>query len=58
MMDMDPGSSGSGSSSQEKRWPRPPAPSLNPLTDSVVFQQIDIDSYIGDPIQGDVYNSI
>ena len=38
--------------SQEKRWKRPPPPSLNPLIDTIVFQQLDIGSYVGEPMQG------
>ena len=38
--------------SQEKHWKRPPPPSLNPLTDTIVFQQLDIESYVGEPMQG------
>ena len=30
-----------------KRWCRPPRSQIDPKTDSIVFQQIDIDSYIG-----------
>lgn len=29
------------------RWRRPPAPALNPSTDTLVFQQIDLDHYLG-----------
>lgn len=29
------------------RWRRPPAPALNPSTDTLVFQQIDLDYYLG-----------
>lgn len=29
------------------RWRRPPAPALNPSTDTLVFQQIDLDYYSG-----------
>ncbi|KAG6450054.1 DNA polymerase delta catalytic subunit [Manduca sexta] len=34
------------------KWSRPPAPALDPRKDSLVFQQIDIDNYNGQPIQG------
>lgn len=56
-MDVDQNGSDGGkviSSSQEKRWSRPSVPSINPSTDSIVFQQIDIDSYSGQPLEGNV----
>ena len=28
-------------------WPRPPVPSLNPSTDKIVFQQLELDHYVG-----------
>ena len=34
------------------RWTRPPPPSIDPAVDSITFQQIDIDHYLGDPIPG------
>ncbi|KAK2581604.1 hypothetical protein KPH14_002110 [Odynerus spinipes] len=34
------------------RWSRPPPPDLNPQTDILTFQQIDIDHYIGQPLPG------
>ncbi|ROT70834.1 DNA polymerase delta catalytic subunit isoform X2 [Penaeus vannamei] len=33
-------------------WGRPPFPSVNPATENLVFQQIDIDHYIGPPCEG------
>ncbi|KAK4320604.1 hypothetical protein Pmani_008540 [Petrolisthes manimaculis] len=33
----------------ESRWSRPPLPSLDPHTQSLTFQQIEIDHYIGEP---------
>lgn len=41
-----------GCNSQEAHWPRLPPPDLNPLSDPVVFQQFDIDSYTGEPLPG------
>ncbi|XP_066276800.1 DNA polymerase delta catalytic subunit-like [Branchiostoma lanceolatum] len=35
-----------------KKWVRPPPPSLNARTDSISFQQIDLDHYIGAPMDG------
>jgi DNA polymerase delta subunit 1 len=34
------------------KWARPDAPHLNPATDSITFQQIEIDHYIGPPMAG------
>ncbi|KOB68271.1 DNA polymerase [Operophtera brumata] len=34
------------------KWSRPPPPALNPKKDSLVFQQLDIDHYNGQPVQG------
>lgn len=34
------------------KWSRPPPPALNPKKDSLVFQQLDIDHYNGQPMQG------
>lgn len=39
-------------SPQQQRWKRCPAPFLNPDVDSVIFQQIDIDSYTSEPVRG------
>ena len=38
--------------SQRKKWRRPPPPHINPRTDSITFQQIEIDHYMGNPIPG------
>ncbi|KAI9201944.1 DNA polymerase family B-domain-containing protein [Polychytrium aggregatum] len=35
------------SASYEDLWPRPALPSANPKSDSIVFQQIEVDDYIG-----------
>lgn len=35
-----------------KRWKRPAPPELKPSEDTLVFQQIDIDHYIGKPYPG------
>lgn len=29
------------------KWPRPVAPKINPFTESLVFQQLEVDNYIG-----------
>ncbi|KAM4531546.1 DNA polymerase delta catalytic subunit [Odontesthes bonariensis] len=34
------------------RWRRPAAPSLNPSSDTLVFQQIDLDYYLGPSVAG------
>ncbi|XP_076121687.1 DNA polymerase delta catalytic subunit [Alosa pseudoharengus] len=34
------------------RWPRPTAPPLNQYTQSLVFQQIDLDYYLDSPVAG------
>jgi DNA polymerase delta subunit 1 len=34
------------------KWARPDLPSINPKTDAVVFQQIDVDHYTGVPMAG------
>ena len=36
----------------ESRWSRPPVPPINPQLDLIIFQQIDIDSYISNPVRG------
>lgn len=28
-------------------WPRPPVPNFNPSTDNIVFQQLELDYYVG-----------
>ena len=38
--------------SQTKKWKRPPPPDIDSRTDSVIFQQIEIDHYMGNPIPG------
>ncbi|GFS36946.1 cAMP-dependent protein kinase catalytic subunit 1 [Trichonephila inaurata madagascariensis] len=40
------------SQSANAKWARPPPAEINPSTDSVVFQQLDIDYYIGQPVPG------
>ncbi|XP_078587905.1 DNA polymerase delta catalytic subunit-like [Branchiostoma floridae x Branchiostoma japonicum] len=40
------------SATTRKKWVRPPPPNLNPRTDSISFQQIDLDHYIGAPMDG------
>lgn len=34
------------------KWSRPDPPKLNPQTDALIFQQIDIEHYIGQPLSG------
>ncbi|KAI8435154.1 hypothetical protein MSG28_003528 [Choristoneura fumiferana] len=34
------------------KWSRPPPPAMNPKMDKLVFQQLDIDHYNGQPISG------
>ncbi|XP_074639008.1 DNA polymerase delta catalytic subunit-like [Acropora palmata] len=33
-------------------WPRPPVPNLNPSTDKIVFQQLELDHYVGKHLDG------
>lgn len=44
--------SSQGGSQQRHKWRRPPLPNLDPSSDAIIFQQIDIDHYVGDPIPG------
>ncbi len=37
---------------QRRKWQRPAPPDINPHTDTVTFQQIDIDHYIGTAVAG------
>ncbi|CAL1283637.1 unnamed protein product [Larinioides sclopetarius] len=39
-------------SSANIKWTRPPPPEINPNSDSITFQQLDIDFYIGQPVPG------
>jgi DNA polymerase delta subunit 1 len=34
------------------KWARPDLPPINPKTDAVIFQQIDVDHYTGSPMGG------
>lgn len=45
---------GDGPENQQtsQKWARPDLPSLNPKIDAVVFQQMDVDNYIGQPMAG------
>ncbi|XP_049801348.1 DNA polymerase delta catalytic subunit isoform X1 [Schistocerca nitens] len=36
----------------DMKWSRPPPPQLDPSTDTIEFQQIDIDHYTGKPLTG------
>jgi DNA polymerase delta subunit 1 len=42
----------SGSATCSSRWCRPDPPLLSSAHDEVIFQQIDIDHYVGDPVEG------
>lgn len=35
-----------------QEWLRPPPPAINPTTDTISFQQIDIDHYVAPPLAG------
>ncbi|XP_014678867.1 PREDICTED: DNA polymerase delta catalytic subunit-like [Priapulus caudatus] len=43
---------GPGTTSSCARWSRPPLPLLDPTRHSLTFQQIDLDHYIGDHMEG------
>lgn len=34
------------------KWDRPPAPPLSPAKQSLIFQQLELDSYVGNPMHG------
>ena len=34
------------------KWDRPPAAPLTPARESLIFQQIELDSYVGNPMPG------
>lgn len=40
------------------KWSRPEPPKLDPQTDALIFQQIDIENYIGQPLSGIEMNII
>nr|XP_054761921.1 DNA polymerase delta catalytic subunit-like [Lytechinus pictus]XP_054761922.1 DNA polymerase delta catalytic subunit-like [Lytechinus pictus] len=40
------------STCRHPKWPRPPLAPIDPAKDSIVFQQIDLEHYIGSHIQG------
>lgn len=54
LMETDAPAVGDGPENQQtsRKWARPNLPSINPKTDAVVFQQIDVDHYIGQPMAG------
>lgn len=43
---------GLSSSSQESRWKRPPVKIIQEEKDAIIFQQIDLDHYLGQPLEG------
>jgi len=45
---------GEGPENQQtcEKWSRPDPPDFNSFTDSLIFQQIDIDHYVGEPLPG------
>ena len=47
MMDMDTAGPDDDSTDFNAKWARPPLPALDPKKDSVAFQQLDLDYYIG-----------
>lgn len=50
-IDMDEGAdvAGAGPEAEESiaKWARPPVPPLDPKKDTITYQQIDLDHYIG-----------
>ncbi|XP_074660043.1 DNA polymerase delta catalytic subunit-like [Tubulanus polymorphus] len=46
------GPSGPDVNTTNSKWARPAPPTINPNTDSIVFQQIDVDSYSGPYLPG------
>lgn len=53
-MEVDAPAVGDGPENQQtsQKWARPDLPPINPRTDAVVFQQIDVDHYTGQPMPG------
>jgi DNA polymerase delta subunit 1 len=47
-----PSSGGSLKSSQESRWRRPPVRVIDSKEEAIIFQQIDLDYYLSEPIEG------
>ena len=39
-------------SSQEARWRRPALPAIDPATTPIIFQQLELDHYLSDPLPG------
>ena len=39
-------------SSQEARWGRPAVPAIDPETTPIIFQQLELDHYLSDPLPG------
>lgn len=38
--------------STSQKWTRPDLPPINPRTNAIVFQQVDVDHYTGQPMSG------
>ncbi len=47
-----PSSSLQGGTQQRDKWARPPPPTIDPSTHPLIFQQIDIDHYVGSAMAG------
>ena len=45
-------------SAPESKWRRPSLPPIDPSTDSIVFQHIDIESYVSSPVRGENFNDL
>ncbi|XP_038608868.1 DNA polymerase delta catalytic subunit [Tachyglossus aculeatus] len=39
-------------SDRNPQWPRPPPPTLDPQTEPLIFQQLELDHYVGPPVPG------
>ena len=50
--DISPSLTPSSSQTPRDKWRRPPPPNINPVVDPLIFQQIDIDHYIGEVVEG------
>lgn len=52
MEGVEPSAPGPEDEETTMKWARPPVPALDPKTDKVVFQQIDLDHYVGKHLPG------